>query len=317
MGKFLLRRIGYMLVTLWVVVTATFFLMNTLPGDPIKSMYRKMPPQVQQNIKRKWGMDKPITQRYVNYLKQIVTKLDLGESMVFPGETFATILRDRLPASARLGFQTLLFGLTIGILMGIIAAFNRTTWIDYTIVFLAILGISIPGFVLALLIQKYLGGKFFPILGWPTGSQKWFGGWEYTILPTIANSFGMIAQYSRFTKTAILDVMNQDYVLTAKSKGLTKNAIIFKHVFRNAMIPLVTMLPVTIMFALTGSLITERIFSIPGIGMYYIGSINARDHFMIMGQTIFFAAIYIVALIFVDICYVLVDPRIRVTGGKR
>lgn len=317
MAKFLAKRIGYMIITLWIIITATFFLMNTIPGDPIKTECRKFPPQVQENIRRKWGLDKSVPERYWTYLKNLVTKFELGESMIFKGESFTTILRDRLPASARLGIQTIVFGLLIGLTLGVLAAFKRGTWVDYTTVFIAILGVSIPSFVLALLIQKYLGGGIFPILGWPTGKDTWIGGWEYTILPTIANSFGIIAGYARYTKTSVLEVVNQDYILTAKAKGLTNTAIIWKHVLRNAFIPIVTMLPVTIGGSITGSLVIERIFSIPGIGMYFVGAINARDYFMIMGETIFFAILYIVALIFVDICYVLVDPRIRVTGEKR
>jgi len=317
MGKFLARRIGYMIITTWIVITATFFLMNCIPGDPIRAMYHKAPIQVQENIKRKWDLDKPVTTRYVLYLKKIVTEFELGESMVYPGESFKSILHDRLPASARLGFQTIIVGVTIGVFLGVLAAFKRGTWIDYLSVFIVILGVSIPSFVLALLIQKYLGGKFFPILGWPTGSAKWFGGWEYTILPTIAGCLTTIATYARFTKTSVLEIVNQDYVLTAKAKGLSNSAIIWKHIMRNAMIPLVTMLPLTVGYALTGSLVIERIFSIPGIGQYFVNAITARDYFMIMGDTIFLAIIYIVALIFVDILYVLVDPRIRISGGKR
>jgi len=325
MGKFLARRIGYMIITMWLVTTATFFLMNCIPGDPIRAMFRKAPPQVQENIRRKWDLDKPVTTRYVLYLKKVVTEFELGESMVYPGESFKSIpgesfksiLHDRLPASARLGFQSIILGVTVGVLLGVLAAFKRGTWVDYLSVFIVILGVSIPSFVLALLIQKYFGGKFFPILGWPTGSAKWFGGWEYTILPTIANCLGMVAGYARYTKTSVLEVINQDYVLTAKAKGLSNSAIIWKHIMRNAMIPLVTIIPLTIGGALTGSLVIERIFSIPGIGQYFVGAINARDYFMIMGDTIFFACIYIVALIFVDILYVVVDPRIRISGGKR
>jgi len=317
MGKFLARRIGYMLLTMWLVITATFFLMNTLPGDPVRVMASKAPPQVRENIRKKWNLDKHVTTRYFLYLKKVVTEFELGESMVYPGESFKSVLHDRLPASARLGFQTIIVGVTVGVLLGVLAAFKRGTWIDYLSVFIVILGVSIPNFVLALLIQKYFGGKFFPILGWPTGNAKWFGGWEYTVLPTIAGCFGTIANYARYTKTSVLEVINQDYVLTAKAKGLTNNAIIWKHIMRNAMIPLATMLPVTVGFALYGSLVIERIFSIPGIGQYFVNAISARDYFMIMGDTIFFSFLFIISLIFVDILYVLVDPRIRISGGKR
>jgi oligopeptide transport system permease protein len=157
----------------------------------------------------------------------------------------------------------------------------------------------------------------FPIVGWPTGANKWFGGWKYTILPTLSGCFGYIATYSRYVKTSMLDTINQDYVLTARSKGLSENAVTLKHIMRNSFIPIVTFLPVTVAGALEGSLVTERIFSIPGLGQYFVTSINARDYTMIMGFTIFISFIYLVSLILVDIGYVLVDPRIRITGGKR
>jgi oligopeptide transport system permease protein len=293
--------------------------MNTLPGDPISSRARKMPAQVQENMRKRYGLDKPVHERYLIYLKGIVTKFDLGMSITYPGQTVTDIVKSRLPYSGRLGIQQVIVGLTIGIILGIIAAIKRGTITDRLIVFFSILFIAMPGFVFAILIQRTFAGQlhWFPIVGWPTGSNKWFGGWQYTILPTVSGCFGMIASYSRYMKTSMLDVVNQDYVLTARSKGLSETAITLKHVLRNSMIPIMTSLPVTLAMCITGELVIERIYSIPGIGQYFVTSINARDYTMIMGQTIMIAILYIASLILVDIGYVLVDPRIRIMKGKR
>lgn len=320
MFRFLLKRVGYVIVTIWVITTATFFLMNALPGDPISSRARKMPPQVRENMRKRYGLDKSVGERYLMYLKGLATKFDLGMSIQYPGQTANKIISERLPYSARLGIQQILFGVTLGILLGIIAAVKRGTLIDRAIVFFAILFISVPSFVFGILIQKLFAGTlhWFPIVGWPTGAtSKWFGGWQYTVLPTMAGCFGYIATYSRFVKTSMLDILNQDYILTARSKGLSERSVIAKHVIRNSFIPIVTFLPVTVLNSITGSLVIERIFSIPGIGQYFTNSIVAQDFTMIMGLTIFFTILYLISLILVDIGYVLVDPRIRVTGGKR
>lgn len=319
MFQFLLKRIGYVIVTLLIIITATFFLMEALPGDPISSRARKMPAQVQENMRKRYGLDEKVHVRYWKYIKGIALDFDLGMSIQYPGQTANKIIKERLPYSARLGLQTMFFGVSIGILLGIIAALNRGKFIDRAIVFFAILFIALPSFVFAILIQRTFAGQlhWFPIVGWPTGANKWFGGWKYTILPTIAGCFGYIATYSRYVKTSMLDTLNQDYVLTARSKGLSEKAVTLKHVLRNSFIPIVTFLPVTVAGAIGGSLVIERIFSIPGLGQYFNTSIRAQDYTMIMGLTIFYTALYLVSLILVDIGYVIVDPRIRITGGKR
>lgn len=319
MFRFLLKRLGYVIVTLWVIITATFFLMEALPGDPLTSRTRRFPPQVKANMEKRYGLDKPVQERYVLYLQNIVTKFDLGMSIQYPGQTVNKIIAERLPYSARLGLQQIIVGVTLGILLGIIAALKRGSWADRAIVFFAILFISLPSFVFGILIQKFFAGTlhWFPIVGWPTGANKWFGGWKYTILPTVAGCFGYIATYSRYVKTSILDTLNQDYILTARSKGLSEKAVTLKHVIRNSFIPIVTFLPVTVSGAIGGSLVIERIYSIPGLGQYFNTSITAQDYTMIMGLTIFYTALYLISLILVDIGYVLVDPRIRIMGDKR
>lgn len=315
MAKYILKRLLYMVLTMWVIITATFFLMNTLPGDPISAKAKKLPEQIQKNLRAKYGLDKPVPQRYLLYLGNLV-KGDLGESIETPGLKATTMIKQKFPASARLGLQAVFLGLSLGLILGIVAAFNRNTWIDYLVMFIAIVGVSVPAFVVAALIQYGLGGKLFPIFGWPS-RNVWFSGFKYTVLPTISLSLGSIALYARYMRTSVLEVINQDYILTAKSKGVSSTGVVWKHIIRNAILPIITILGPQIAGIITGTFVIERIFSIPGLGEYYVASIGTRDYTMIMATTIFFAFLFIAAIILVDILYGLIDPRIRLSGGKK
>lgn len=315
MTKYILKRIGYLILTMFIITTITFFLMNTLPGDPIQSGTKLLPPAVEANMREKWGFNKPVTERYMIYMKNVLQG-NLGESMKTPGLTANQIIKEKFPVSARLGLQAAFFGLVIGLIFGIIAAFNRNTWIDYFIIFIAIIGVSIPSFVVAALLQKFLGGGLLPIIGWPS-TNVWFSGFEYTILPTIALCFGGIATYSRFMRTSVLDVLNNDYILTAKAKGLSQRNIVLKHVLKNSSTPIITTFAPQLAGVITGSFIIERIFCIPGLGKYYVESINGRDFTMIMATTIFFSFFFIISIVLMDILYGLVDPRVKIINDKR
>lgn len=304
-----------MVFTLWVIITLTFFLMNALPGDPISSKAKQLPEQIQANLRAKWLLDKPITYRYIVYLKNLLHG-NLGESIVTPGETANNIIATRFPASARLGLQAISLGLVIGLILGIIAAFKRGTWADYLVMLFAILGISVPSFVVAVLIQKYLAGGALPIIGWPS-KNMWTSGFKYTVLPTIALCVGSIATYSRYMRASVLDIVNQDYILTARAKGLSEGEIIRKHIIRNAILPIITIVGPQIANIITGTFVVEKIFVIPGLGQYYVTSIESRDYTMIMATTIFFSFFYVVSLLVVDVLYGIVDPRISITGVKR
>lgn len=314
MTKYIFKRLGYMVITMWVVITVTFFLMNTLPGNPIEVELRKLPPEMKKKVMEQYGFNKPVHERYVVYLKNLA-KGNLGESINTPGLSANTVIKERFPASARLGLQAVFVGLVIGLILGILAAFNRNTWVDYVVIIVAILGVSIPSFVIAALLQQFLGGTF-PIYGWPS-KNVWFSGFKYTVLPTIALSFGSIATYARYMRTSVLDVINQDYILTAKAKGVPKHTIVWKHIIRNAILPIVTILGPQIAGIITGTFVIERMFSIPGLGEYYVDSIINRDYTMIMATTIFFAFLFIISLLIVDILYVFIDPRIKITDEKR
>lgn len=317
MLKYIGKRFLEMLLTLFLIATATFFLTNAVPGDPLAARAERLPQATRENLYRRYGLDKPLMERYVITMRNLLQG-DFGESIIYPGQTVSTILRDKWPVSARLGLQQLILGIGLGLLLGIIAARKKGTVADYLIIFLSVLLISVPHLIFGLLLQKFFGGtlRWFPIIGWPKGADLWFGGWEYTILPTLTGCFTYIASYSRLLKTSMLDVINQDYILTARAKGLSEGAIIRRHVLRNSMIPIITRFPYSLAMCITGSFFIERIFSIPGIGMYYVNAVNQRDIPIILGQTVLLAILYIVVVFITDILYSLADPRIRLQWAQ-
>ena len=318
MVKYIIRRFFELLLALFLIATATFFLTAAAPGDPLVARTMALPEASRDVLYAKYGLDKPLLERYVITMTGML-KGDFGESVVYEGQTLQTILHDKLPVSLRLGLQQLIFGVAVGLLLGILAAVKRETWIDRCIVVFAVLLISVPELVLALLFQKYFAGtlKWFPVIGWPSGKELWFGGWKYTILPTLSGGLFYIATYSRLLKTSILDVLDQDYILTARSKGLSEAQIVRGHILRNSMIPIVTRLPLSVAMCVTGSFMIEKVFSIPGIAAYYIEAVTANDLSIVLGETVFLAALFILVIFLTDILYTVVDPRIRIRGGKR
>lgn len=307
-----------MIFTLFVIATATFFLLAAVPGDALTARTDKMPEQIKENLYRKYGLDKPILERYVITMKGLL-KGDFGESIIFEGETVPSILKTKGPISIRLGVQQLILGVGVGLIFGVLAAVKKGTWVDYLVVTFSIILISVPHLIFGMLLQKVFAGtlRWFPVIGWPKGDELWFGGWKYTVLPTLTGCFVYIASYARLLKTSMLDVMNQDYILTAESKGLSRWQVIRKHVIRNSFIPIITNLPMSIAMCITGSFFIEKIFSIPGIGLYYVNAVSGRDVTIVMGQTVIIAAMYIVVVFMTDILYTVVDPRIRIRGGKK
>lgn len=310
MAKYIVKRLFMMIATLFAVTTVTFFLMRAIPGDPLASMARTLPEQTKLNYYAKYGLDKPLFEQYVIYMKNLL-KGDLGESVVFPGRSVSETIITTSPVSATTGGIALVLGLIIGIGLGIIAALNKNKWPDYVVMFIAILGITIPVFVMASLLQYLFAVKMriLPTSGW--GQPK------HMIIPIIVLSFGTIATYARYIKSSMLDTMGQDYVLTARAKGLSEFQVISRHVMRNSLLPAVTILAGRIVGIFTGSFVIERMFSIPGIGFYYINSINSNDYSMILGTTIFYAALFVVVQFVVDFVYMLIDPRIRIVSDKK
>ncbi|MCQ4923238.1 ABC transporter permease [Tissierella carlieri] len=311
MSRYILKRIGYMLLTLWIVITLTFFLMHSIPGDPLAHMAKKLPEQIRINFYKKYGLDEPVIVQYGKFMKNLITKGDLGESLRYPGRSVTETILKNANVSGRLGAQAIALGITIGITLGIIAALNRNKWPDYLVMFIAILGITVPVFIIAALLQYTLSVKFelLPTTGW--------GKFKHTIIPTIAMCFGSIATYGRYMRSNVLEVINQDYILTAQAKGVSPFNVVRKHVLRNAILPAITILGPQIAGIFTGSFVIERIFGIPGLGSYYITSINDRDYTMIIGTTVFYAALFVISQLVVDLLYGVVDPRIRVSKNSK
>jgi oligopeptide transport system permease protein len=311
MFKFILKRIGYMFVTVWIIATITFMLVHAIPGDPLASAARKLPEQIRINFYEKYGLNDTVVVQYGRFMKNMVLHADLGESLAYPGRKVSDVIINHAPVSARLGIQAISMGFLLGVSLGILAAFNRGKWPDYIVMFIAILGISVPSFVMASLLQYFftVQNMWLPTTGW--------GEFKHTILPSLALSFGSIATYARYMRANTLDVIGQDYILTAKSKGITKLSLVWNHVIRNSILPAITLLGPQLAGIFVGSFVIESIFAIPGLGFNFVSAIGDRDYTMIMGQTVFICTLVIIAYVLVDILYGVIDPRIRLTGEKR
>lgn len=306
------KRAVELLISLFLIATATFFLLAAIPGDALSAQTDRLPEEARAQVYKNSGLDKSVLERYAITVNSMLHG-EFGESIVTPGETLSGALKEKLPASARLGLQQMIIGIPLGLLLGILAAVYKNTWIDRSVTVISLLLISVPSLVLGLLLQSFFGGKLglFPIIGWPEDSEMWLGGWSYTILPTIAGGMSYIAAYARLLKNSMLDVLSSNYIQTAYAKGISGKKVIMHHVVRNAFIPLITSLPVTIAFGITGSVFIESIFVIPGIGQFFVQALTNRDVPIILGETVFLATIYIVSLFVTDVFYTLVDPRIK------
>ena len=305
MLKYVLKRLGYILVTLWVIVTCTFFMMKNLPGTPFDAeRFSIMTPQQQERVLEMYGLNDSLPMQYVKYIKNML-KGDLGTSFTYVNQDVSKVITGRLGPSALIGIQAVLIGLAIGLILGILAAWKHNSGIDYFTMILAVLGVSVPNFVAAALLQYYIGLKWGVL---PVGFCS--------VLPSIALSFSATAMVARFMRTEMLDVLDQDYIVTARAKGLSQMKVLMRHAVRNSILPVVTILGPIVVNLMTGSLAVENIFSIPGIGSLFVDCIKANDYPVIMGITIFYAAFYMLIVLLVDLAYSLIDPRIRLAKGK-
>ncbi|KAA0966731.1 ABC transporter permease [Sporosarcina sp. ANT_H38] len=308
MAKYITKRIIYMFLSLFLIASFTFILMKMLPGSPLASA-AKLSIEEREVVYEKYGLNDPIPVQYVRYMGNLA-KGDFGVSFQYKGADVASLIFNKLEYSMILGAQALVFGTLIGIILGMIAALKQNTVWDYGSTIIAILGISIPSFVFAVLLQ-YVFAVWLEVL--PVGLWE---GWKSSILPSIALAMGPIAIAARFIRTEMIEVLSSDYILLAKAKGANGFEIAFKHAFRNALIPLITVLGPVAAGLLTGSLVVEQIFAIPGIGAQFVTSINTNDYAIIMGTTMFFSVFLIVIILIVDILYGVIDPRIRLSGGS-
>src|ERR687889_1138254 len=307
MLRYLARRIVLMFVALVIICTATFFLMRLLPGSPFND--EKLSNETRAQLAAKYGLDKPLGVQYATYVSNLA-RGDLGNSFYFEGRPVLEIILARLPISAFLSAQAVLFGLVAGLMLGVVAALRHNSVWDSITTVLAVVGISVPSFVLGPLLQYWVGVK----LGWLP--IAFFESWTHSILPSLALSVFVIATVARFIRSEMLEVLGQDYITLAKAKGLSGLAVVIKHVLRNALIPLVTVLAPLTIYIITGSLVVEQIFAVPGIGEEFVRSVVVSDYAMILGTTIFFSVLFILALLIQDILYAVIDPRIRVAGAK-
>lgn len=306
MFRYILKRIGFMILSMFVVSAATFWMMHSVPGNPLLVKAQKnLPPQVLENYNKKYGLDKPIPEQYALFLKNAF-KGDFGESIIYPGQKITTTIKKTAPVSGKIGFIAVIVGFLIGITFGFIAALNRGKWPDFLVIFLSILGITIPSFVLASLLQYFLGAKakLLPITYRKNNSLS-------LIMPILALSFGTIATYARYMRSSVLEVINSDYILTARAKGVSEFGILVKHVLKNAMIPAVTILGPQITGVFAGSFVIEKIFNIPGLGYFLVQAVQNRDYPMIISSTILFGFLFVVSQLIVDIVYGFLDPRIK------
>ncbi|GGL45800.1 ABC transporter permease [Sporolactobacillus putidus] len=307
MGRYVLKRIGYMFATLYVVITLTFLSMKLLPGTPFKNANRLSPVQLNQ-LKHFYGLDQPIPVQYVKYMWNFIHG-DMGGSFQFGMQPVSQLLMAKFPVSLDLGFEAIIVGTLLGILLGIVAGLHRGKALDWGTMAVSIFGISIPSFIFAGILQYLFGVqvRWFPVAGW--------SGFASHVLPVISLAVYVLALVARFMRSEMVEVMSQDYIVTAEAKGLSTSAVVFKHAVRNALIPVITILgPLTAMI-ITGSLVVEEIFGIPGIGAQFVDSVVTNDYPMIMGTTELYAALFIITMLIVDILYGIIDPRIRLSEG--
>jgi oligopeptide transport system permease protein len=308
MLKYILKRLVNAVIVLFIITTATWFLMQLLPGSPIQN-FEKLTPDQRAQVEEQYHLDDPLPVQYAVYMTGLL-RGDLGNSFIYGGQPVTGIILDRLPVSLFLGAQAIIVGLVVGLFLGIVSALKQNSIWDSGAAFLAVLGVSIPDFVLAPLAQYWLGLKLgiFPI--------AFFESWWHSVLPSLVISTIVAAVIATFTRTEMLEVLGQDYVTLAKSKGLSRLAVILRHVLRNSMIPLVTILLPLTAALVTGLLIVETVFSIPGLGEQFVRSIFEKDFPIIMGTTIVFSVFFVASYLLQDILYGIIDPRIRVAGRR-
>lgn len=306
MLRYILKRIVYGILTLLVLITLTFFMMRAIPGEPF--IGDKTPSATTlANMEAKYGLDKPVPVQYIIFLGNCL-KGDLGMSIKYEGRTVMEIIGSSFPVSAQLGLGAIIFAMIAGILLGAIAAVKRGSITDSVSMLIAIIGVSVPSFILGALMQYFLAVKLkiFPVQGWGTFTQS--------LMPSFALGMSSLATVSRLMRTSMLDVLSQDYIKTAKAKGLSQTMILWRHALRNAIMPVITIIGPTIAAVFTGSFVVESIFNIPGLGKYFVTSIKDLDYTMISGTTIFYGALLILSTLVVDLLYGVIDPRVKLEG---
>ncbi|MGL4336226.1 MAG: ABC transporter permease [Turicibacter sp.] len=319
MLKYILKRIGYIIVTLFLVLTINFLLLQLMPGGPFENP--KLTEAQKTILENKYGLNDPIPVQYGRYMFGVVQG-DFGVSLKLQNQEVSELIVSRLPYTIKPGAIALIVGVTAGIVLGAIAAVNRNTWADHLITIISVLGVSIPSFVLASFLQHYVSGEWglLPYLYQPQDEMRgisFLDEFKSLILPSISLGVPVVASLMRYMRSELIEVLNTDYILLARAKGLTKTQVIFKHAFRNALIPVITVIGPMIIGIMTGSLVIEQFFGIPGLSQLMLNAVNTNDYFLTLGIAFFYSAIYVVIILIIDLLYGVIDPRIRLAGGGK
>lgn len=308
MPRYILRRLLSGAITIWFIATVTFFAMHAVPGDPIMND-KAVTAEVRLNLQQKYGLDKPLLEQYFLFMGNMA-KGDFGISFTQKNRRVNDIIREHFPVSAILGFLAIVFAATGGILWGALTALYRNRWPDSVIMFLVIIGISVPSFVIAAIAQlgivnlnRWVGASWLPVAGWGT--------FMHMLIPALVLGLGTMAYLTRLMRSSMLEVTGSDYVRTARAKGLSPLRIFFSHQLRNAVLPVVTVLGPAVAAITTGGFVVELVFSIPGLGRYFVQAVQQLDYTVIMGTTVFYGAFLVFMVMVIDILYGFIDPRIR------
>ena len=313
MGKYVLKRIIYALITILVLLALTFIMMHMLPGDPF-STGKAMSESTKQALREFYGLDKPLVEQFIIYIQNAITG-DLGISIKY-NRPVIDIIMESFPVSFQLGMLSLIFAVIAGIALGAIAAIRRGKTADTVAMTLSVIGVSIPNFIVAAIFQYFLALKLNQLLGTQIFAITGWGNLNQIILPALALSFSSLATVSRLMRTSMLDVLSSDYIKTAKAKGLSERQILWKHALRNAIMPVITVLGPIAAAVLTGGFVVENVFSIPGMGKFFVLAIKEADYTLIAGTTLFYGAFLIIAILIVDLLYGVIDPRINLASEK-
>jgi len=307
MTAFIVRRLFWTLPVILIVIFFTFVLMRQIEGNPFRTSERNVPESIQQNLEEKFGLNDPWYVQYAKYVKGVFT-LDLGPSLVLRGRDVNDIVREHFPESLELGGLAMLFALVVGIPLGMLSALRANSFLDYTAMFFSNVGFAIPSFLVATLLIYFFALQWGDVFGFPTSGWTT---WQSKVLPSLALGLGPMAYFARLTRGTMLETLQQDYIRTAKAKGLRWRRIVAVHALRNSLVPVVTAAGPILGFLITGSFIIEQIFAIPGIGRYYVTAVTGRDYSVVMGLTVLLSIIVILANLVVDILYGILDPRTR------
>lgn len=319
MFKYILKRLGYMAVTLFLVLTVNFLLLQLLPGSPFDSE-KKTEAQI-AILEEKYGMNDPIPVQYARYLKGVFQG-DFGTSFKLQNQEVTDLVLTRIPYTIKPGALALLIGIIIGITLGAVAAMKRNSWADHMITIISVLGVSIPSFVLAAFLQYFICTKlgWLPVIYQPAEEMRGVTMWDEfksLILPAISLSVPVIASLMRYMRSELIEVLNTDYILLARAKGLTKAQVIVHHALRNALIPVITVVGPMVVSIMTGSLVVEKFFGVPGLSNLLLNSVTMKDQFLTLGIAFFYAFLYVIVILIIDLLYGVIDPRIRLAGGGK